>query len=305
MMKYTSADYYNFASEIYLACKGIGTNEQRILNVITKCTVEDLFQVNRTYYASYGMSLIRLLENQTSGNFQKLICGSFEGRYQYWARKIREAVKGRGTDERVLIELILMANAEDMAAISEEYFRMTQMDILDDISDDIARKADWAKLLRGWISQTRYARGTQQQDADALYTAAKGSGTDENVFIRILCSSTKEEFSQICDIYANKHKKTLRQTIAKEFFGKSEKAFLLAHDSLLSSVNGCCYIIRDAIKGIGTRDRSLINVSVLFRDRHNQLIHEVYTQYGSLAKDIKGDTSGWYKKTLLQMWKAQ
>ncbi|CAL5990906.1 Annexin_2 [Hexamita inflata] len=305
MMKYTSADYYTFASEIYLACKGIGTDEQRIINVITQCTLEDLSQVSRTFYASYGQSLTRLLRKDTSGNFQKLVCGSFEGRYQYWARKIRESIKGQGTDERVLIELILMANTEDIAVISEEYFRVARTDMLDDISDDIAKNADWARLLRGWICQMRYARGTQEQDAEDLHTAAKGFGTDENVFIRILCSSTKEEFSQICDIYARKYKKTLRQTIVKEFSGNSEKAFLLAHDSLLSSVNGCCYIIRDSIKGIGTRDRSLVNISVLFRDRHNQLINEVYMQYGSLAKDIKGDTSGWYKKTLLQMWKAQ
>ncbi|CAL5990960.1 Annexin_2 [Hexamita inflata] len=304
-MPFGPADYYRFASEIYLACKGMGTDEQRILNVITQCTMEDLFQVNRTFYASYGKSLIRLLEKETSGHFEKLLCGSFEGRYQYWARKIREAVEGCGTDERALIELVLMADAQDMVAIRAEYFRLYLKDVIEDISDDIAKNADWARLVRGWICQMRYPRGTPEQDADALYIAAKGAGTDENVFIRIFCSSTHEEFNQICAIYAQKYKKTLRETVIKEFTGKSEKAFLLAHDYLQSPVNGCAYIIRDSIKGAGTRDRSLINVSVLFRDRFSQGINEMYKQYGSLAKDIKGDTSGWYEKTLLQFWKAQ
>ncbi|CAL5971380.1 Annexin_2 [Hexamita inflata] len=304
-MQYTPADYYRFAEEIYLACKGLGTNEQRILDVIKKCTMEDLLIVNRTYFASYGKSLIRLLQKETSGNFEKLLCGSFEGRYQYWARKIKEAVEGCGTDERPLIELVLMADTEDTETLCSEYFRITLKDILDDISDDIAKNADWARLLRAWICQMRYPRGTPQQDADELFAAAKGNGTDENVFIRILCSSTHQEFNQICAAYQEKYKKTLRETIIKEFAGRSEKAYLLAHDSLQSPVNGCCYIIRDSIKGIGTRDKSLVNVSVLFRDRYYQGINEMYKQYGSLAKDIKGDTSGWYEKTLLQFWKAQ
>ncbi|CAL5988504.1 Annexin_1 [Hexamita inflata] len=198
-----------------------------------------------------------------------------------------------------------MANAQEMVAIRAEYFRLYLKDVIDDISDDIAKNADWARLLRGWICQLRYPRGTPEQDADALYIAAKGAGTDENVFIRIFCSTTHEEFNLICAAYMQKYKKTLRETVIKEFSGKSEKAFLLAHDFLQSPINGCCYIIRDSIKGMGTRDRSLINVSVLFRDRYSQGINEMYKQYGSLAKDIKGDTSGWYEKTLLQFWKAQ
>ncbi|CAL5971432.1 Annexin_2 [Hexamita inflata] len=304
-MPFGPADYYRFAAEVYLACKGAGTDEQRILNVITQCTMEDLFQVNRAFYASYGKSIVRLLEKETSGSFEKLLTGSFEGRYQYWARKIREAVEGCGTDERALIELVLMADPQDVQAIRTEYFRLYLKELVEDISDDISKNADWARLLRGWICQNRYPRGTPEQDADALYTAAKGAGTDENVFIRIFCSSTHEEFNQICQIYAQKYKKTLRETVIKEFTGKSEKAFLLAHDYLQTPINGCAYVIRDAIKGAGTRDRSIINISVLFRDRYSQGINQVYAQYGSLAKDIKGDTSGWYEKTLLQFWKAQ
>ncbi|CAL5991008.1 Annexin_2 [Hexamita inflata] len=304
-MPFGPADYVRFAIEIFQACKGLGTDEQRILNVVSQCTMEDLYKVNCAFYACYGKSLIRLLEKETSGNFEKLLTGNFEGRYKYWARKLREAVEGCGTDERALIELVIMGDAEDWVAIRAEYFKLYTRNVIDDIQDDIAKNADWARLLRGWIFQMRYPRGQPERDADELYIAAKGAGTDEDTFIRIFCTSTHEEFNQICQIYAQKYKKTLRETVIKEFSGKSEKAFLLAHDYLQSPVNGCCYIIRDSIKGAGTRDRSLINATILFRDRYAQGINQMYQQYGSLAKDIKGDTSGWYEKTLLQLWRAQ
>ncbi|CAL5991007.1 Annexin_1 [Hexamita inflata] len=305
-MNHQPQQYVKFAQEIYLACKGMGTDEQRILNVILQCTMEDLYQVNRAFYASYGKSITRLLEKETSGNFENILTGCFEGRYQYWARKIREAVKGAGTDEKALIELVIMGDTQDWEVLKTEYFKQFARNIVDDIQDDIAKNADWARLLRGWIFQMRYPRGQPERDADELYKAAKGAGTDEDTFIRLFCTTIPQEFAQICQIYAQKYKKTLRETVIKEFSGKSEKAFLLAHDFLLSPTKGCCWIIKDAIKGMGTRDRSLVNVTVLFRDRYAQGISQAYTEYGNnLAKDIKGDTSGWYEKTLLQLWRAQ
>lgn len=40
----------------------------------------------------------------------------------------------------------------------------------------------------------RAPRGNPAADADALYVAAKGAGTDEDTFIRIMCTTTREEF---------------------------------------------------------------------------------------------------------------
>ncbi|CAL5971473.1 Annexin_2 [Hexamita inflata] len=304
-MNYQPQQFVIFANEIHQACRRFGTDEQRILNVILQCSMEDLQQVSRAYYASYGKSITRLLEKETSGKFRDIVVGSFEGRYKYWARKIREAVKGAGTDEKALIELVIMGDADDWLQITEEYFNAFTRNVVEDISDDIAKKADWARLLRGWIFQMRYPRGQPERDAEELYKAAKGAGTDEDTFIRLFCTSTREEFAQIARIYQEKYNKSLRQTIIKEFSGKSEKAFLLAHDCLLSPARGCCWIINDSIKGLGTRDRSLVNVTVLFRDKCSSEARQVYQDFGNLAKDIRGDTSGWYEKALLLLWQAQ
>lgn len=113
--------------------------------------MEDLYLVNKAFYASYGKSLIRLLQKETTGNFEKVLCGNFMGRYKYWATMIGEAIIGCGTDERMLIELVLMGDENDWAAIKQEYFLQFKTDVVEAISDDIAKNADWSRLVRAWI----------------------------------------------------------------------------------------------------------------------------------------------------------
>ena len=91
--------------------------------------------------------------------------------------------------------------------------------------------------------------------------------------------------------------------IESEFSGKSEYCFLLAHDFLLDPAKAVAYTVYKSMKGAGTRDKSLINATVLFRDRY--VISSVYAKFGNLAADIKGDTSGNYEKSLLAFWKVQ
>ncbi|CAL6011756.1 Annexin_2 [Hexamita inflata] len=304
-MNHHPQQYMIFANEIHQACKGAGTDELRILNVLTQCSMEDLQQVFRAYYVSFGQPISRLLKKETGGKFRDIVLGSFEGRYQYWARKIREAIKGISTDEKSLIELVLMGNADDWLSIREEYFKAYTRNVMDDISDDIAKNADWSKLLRGWIFQMRYFRSQPERDAEELYSAVKGAGTDADTFVRILCSTTHEEFAQIVRIYQEKYNRSLRETITKEFTGKSEKAFLLAHDYMLSPAKGCSYIINESFKGFGSCDKSLVDTTVLFRDRYSAEVQHAYEDFGNLAKDIKKDTSKKYEKALLLLWKAQ
>ncbi|CAL6007839.1 Annexin_2 [Hexamita inflata] len=212
---------YIFANEIHQACKCAGTDELRILNVMTQCSMEDLLWVTRAYYVSFGQPISRLLKKETSGKFRDIIMGLFEGRYQYWARKIRQAIKGIGTDEKSLIELVLMGNADDWHSIRKEYFNAYARNVMNDISDKTAKNSDWAKLLRGWIFQTRHSRFQPEKDAKELYSAIKGAETNVEMFIRLLCSTTHEEFGQIVRIYQKKYITTwcdLKCEVKKVYF---------------------------------------------------------------------------------------
>lgn len=48
-----------------------------------------------------------------------------------------------------------------------------------------------------------------EQAAEEIFKAAKGAGTDENVFIKYLCSTTPECYRKIHAVFEQKYKKTI------------------------------------------------------------------------------------------------
>ena len=93
---------------------------------------------------------------------------------------------------------------------------------------------DWGRLLRVWIRAANVQPLQPDIAATNLYVAAKGAGTDENVFIQIMSTSSPQAYQMIAQCFQNKYNKTLRDVIKREFAAKSEYAFLLAHDFLMN-----------------------------------------------------------------------
>lgn len=98
----------------------------------------------------------------------------------------------------------------------------------------------------------------------------------------------------------------MRDVIKSEFSGKSEFAFLLAHDYLLSPAEGIASLINRSVKGAGTDEKSLNFLTVLYSDymRGPQIIH-AYSKFGDIKKHLKGDLSGDYERVVLAMWGLQ
>lgn len=52
---------------------------------------------------------------------------------EFFARRLNRAVKGVGTDERTLIRIIVSRSEIDLAAIKNEYDRLFQRTLMDEI----------------------------------------------------------------------------------------------------------------------------------------------------------------------------
>jgi len=170
------------------------------------------------------------------------------------------------------------------------------------IQSDISNN-DWGRLLKAWMQGNNASVMAPEAAADALYKAAKGAGTDEDVFISIMCNMTHENYRAVDQVYLMKYKKPLRKVITEEFVAKSEFAFLLTHDYLLSPVHAIASFINKAVAGAGTDDVMLINLTVLFADYFKgQAIKDAYKQFGDITKDLKRDLSGKYEDAILAMW---
>ena len=63
------------------------------------------------------------------------------------------------------------------------------------------------------------------------------------------------------------------------------------------------FCVHFAVKGLGTDDQMLINVTLLFSDFFKgQTIAQAYSIFGDMKKDLKKDLTGDYEDAILSMW---
>ncbi|KAH0574297.1 Annexin [Spironucleus salmonicida] len=299
-----STDKYTQAAErLYKAMKGSGTDEDEIIAVASTFSDEERLMIAEAFNKQYSKCMIESLKKDLSGDFEKLMLELFSGKkYTKWAEFIQATIKGAGTDEKRLIPLVFLMTDEDQVKVQSEFKRLYKEDMVEKIVADIG-SADWCQLIKGWIKAKSTGNADAEGLADELFEAAKGAGTDEETFMIVLCKCTPALYVEVCKVFATKYNKTLGDVIEKEMSGKNEHAFLLAHYTLLDRRQAIAYQINKAIKGAGTDDKSLIQLTVLFSDIvKGGALQQAYSQFGDIAKDIKGDLSGSYEKAVLAFW---
>jgi hypothetical protein len=138
-------------------------------------------------------------------------------------------------------------------------------------------------------------------DAERLYKAMKGIGTDEKVLIEIIAGRSRSQLQDIKHAFEEKHKTSLEKEVKGETGGHFQK-LLLAR--LKSRAEYNCYLVHDAVAGLGTDDDQLIEVLCT---KNNDEIKEMVQSYGkfysgkNLKDDVAKDTSGDYQKLLLSI----
>lgn len=78
----------------------------------------------------HSKDLIEKFEKELKGDFEEVVISSFRDRAQINAAALEKAMKGAGTDENMLIEVICTASCNKINAIKMAYEESTLMIIL-------------------------------------------------------------------------------------------------------------------------------------------------------------------------------
>uniref|UniRef100_A0AAQ4QL82 Annexin n=1 Tax=Gasterosteus aculeatus aculeatus TaxID=481459 RepID=A0AAQ4QL82_GASAC len=249
--------------------------------------------------------LIEDLKYELTGKFERLIVSLMRTPAYHDAKEIHDAVKGVGTSERCLIEILASRNNRQMnemvAAYKDAYGRDMEEDIIADTS------GHFKKMLVVLLQGTRDESGVVdadlvQQDAQDLYAAGEEQwGTDEAKFIMILGNRSVTHLCMVFDAFEKVAEMSIEDTIKRELSGDFERLMLAVVQCIRSVPMFFAKRLYKAMKGLGTDDRALIRIMVSrseadlfnirkeFKETHDVSLHEF----------IKGDTSGDYRKTLL------
>ncbi|XP_072016704.1 annexin A13-like isoform X2 [Amphiura filiformis] len=136
-------DKENDAVILRKAMKGLGSDERAIIDLVATRTNEQRQEIRQYYKACYGRELADDFKSELSGNFKDVIVGLMDSPDVYDATCLRKAMKGLGTDEKALVEILCTRTNEQIAAIKEayktEFKRSLEKDIEGDTSGDFKR----------------------------------------------------------------------------------------------------------------------------------------------------------------------
>ena len=284
--------------------RGLGTDEDTIINLICQRTNMERQQIKQYYISSYGRDLIQDLKKELSGNFESVVVAMFQTPAEYDAECLHKAMAGIGTDESVLIEIIASRPSFQLEQIKQTYRMKYNKDLIKAIEKETSgnlRKL-LVSLLLAQRSQNQVPNQQQcMMDAQALYKAGEGRwGTDESTFNQIFSTRSPAEIACINQCYVSIRGKSLEKAIDSEFSGDAKKLFMTLLKVLINPPSYFAERIHDSIKGIGTKDDKLIRNIVSRCEIDMPQIKQCYrSMYGrDLLNDVRGDTSGDYKKIL-------
>jgi len=282
--------------------KGMGTNEQALIDVIGPRTNEELQLINKTYTSEIKRDLLKDIIDETSGHFRQALTQLITDRYELDAQLIDQAVKGLGTDEALLSEVLCTRSPAELRLISDAYMRIFKKDmaqrIYDDVSGDL--KATYRTILTSPREDTK--SDTQlESDVKALFAAGEGKwGTNERAFINIICTSSRPYCEKLFFAYARQYGKSLDLAILNEMSGDTGKALALLVTPLDIVFAKKFY---DSMKGAGTKDTMLVRLVCTQKGRGLKQVNERFLMdhKKTLLEWVKSETSGDYRKTLVKV----
>ena len=295
------------AQALRKAMKGLGTDVKAIIEIVANRTNAQLLEIKDVYEKNIQRDLIKDLKSEISGNFQKAVLALLEPAIEYDVDQLNNAMKGIGTNEDTLIEIIASRDEARLNQIKKQYKEKYNKDLEHSLEKETSGnlKRLLISLLQGGRSRNmRYDVNDCQAKAKMLYDAGESKwGTNSLVFNQIFSLSSKYELSYICKEYYKLYGHSIVDAINNNFEGDLKKLLKSIIHAIISPSEYFASRINDAIKGLGTKDTLLIRTITTRREIDLPMIKKYYKQlYGKdMVDDIKKDTSGDYRKLLLEI----
>ena len=295
------------AAALRKAMKGLGTDEKTIIQIVANRTNRERLAMIDSFKKQFNRDLIKDLKSELHGHFEDAILALFQDPISYDCWSLKKAMKGAGTNEDTLIEILSTRSNKVITLIKKRYIELYGKTLEQDLSSDLSGdlKTVMLTLASGFRSENSCPNQAEcEQKAEKLYKAGENrAGTDEKTFYEILTQSSPPELELIDRIYMQRHNHGLLTAIDKEFSFNMKK---LLRTIVYSSINPSEYFasrVNYAVKGLGTKDTLLIRILVTRAELDMPQIKEAYKRLYNkdMVKAVQDDTSGDYKRLLVEL----
>ena len=281
------------------AVKGLGTDDEALIDLFCKMPYADRIALPKAYYDQFKRDIIADIKEDTSGHYKEILVNLLRPKATLVAEFVRKAVKGLTTNEEMLTH-VLTQFPEHIEEARATYAAMYESDMYEDVRK--ATHGHYKKLLCTLVEHNIDRDSHPDLEAEFLYKAGAGRlGTDEMTFINILGKRTKSDIRKIEEAYNEEHPElTLVDAIKKEMSFKLKDALVAI---VTPRPDYFARVLQDAVKGMGTKDSTIVMAfSLLDESEIKKVSRSYYVIYRkSLLDDLRSDTSGNYRELLIAL----
>ena len=290
--------------------KGFGTDEAALIRILAHYPALNIPHLKTTYQQRHHRSLETDVQSETSSHFEFGLLSILRGPLAQDVYCLNTALKGAGTNEELLNDVVIGRSNADLNAIKHAYQTTYHRNLEADVRADLSAKTE--RLFAMILAATRaeesvpvYPQATEQDVMDLHRATEAKMGTDQLIVCQILSSRSDGQLRAIAQVYEAKFRIPLEKVLDKEFAGHMRNA-------LIAMVRGACdramkdaVALEDTMAGVGTQDVLLVARVVRChwdRDHMGQVRGAYRARYRTeLAGRIRGETSGHYERLLVAM----
>uniref|UniRef100_A0A3P8XET3 Annexin n=1 Tax=Esox lucius TaxID=8010 RepID=A0A3P8XET3_ESOLU len=250
------------AARIETAIKTKGVDEATIIDVLTKRTYYQRREIAFAYEKRAKKDMITALKGALSGSLESVILGLMKSTAQYDATEIRGSIKGLGTDEETLIEIVCSRSSSELSEIKTVYKECES----DTRRAEPSSVVDYEKI---------------DEDARALYDAGvKRKGTDVATWISIMSERSVPHLQKVFNRYKSYSPYDMQESIRKEVKGDLEKSFLTLVECFENKQLYFATRLAEAMKGKSAKEKVVTRIMV---SRCEVDLMKIRTEFKSLT----------------------
>ena len=113
-----------------------GTDEHAFITIMTRSSPVQLKCIAEMYEKTYRQSLADAIKSEMSGDLEHILLSLLMDPVEQWARNLRAAFKGAGTNDATVCRIIGGCNYEQLKAVQDKYYELYSRPLIEDVAEE-------------------------------------------------------------------------------------------------------------------------------------------------------------------------
>ena len=254
-------------------------------------------EIKDSYYGTFGIDLIKELESKLSGNVKELILGLMNTPEDFDANELKQSMKGIGTDELRLSEIIATRPSLHLLQVKERYSNLYNETLDNDIIGDTSKcyQKILISTIQGKRSDNPYPNKEKMKIIVEKLKKEENGKIPEDFLVQYFSSCSYGEICSFCRLYEKTYKENILDDIKESVDSDAFNYFKI----FLQYISDSGMYFAEKLHNFEEKDftrilisRSEVNMSEI-RDSYKELYNT------NLVDDIKEKFEGDYQLGLI------